>query len=627
LSKTAKFHKKHLLTFRKFLVTHGAVETDGDIPVFITFLGTLVVYIIATILNAAKSAVFGVYKAICRLSKVNTGGLRTAIVNAFKQTVTNIYFRLFVFFDNRKNTRKLFKKRRRQYGLGKAMRLYMSDLHHSMKKNSHNFVTFANILAPVAAVVVFAVAVNTVSSSSFGVSVISGGETLGVVSAEDVYMSAARSFSEQTAYKDVENSTGEAFVTARLEITPAAEVMDANSLAAVMMSNATVIMPETRELVFDTPEPLTAPAPTETNPIETNPDIAGKIKAYGVTIDGEFIGAIDDPKVITTYLNGIKDAGFDPEAIDITFDREIEYSYEQFYYPEEVIDESNIINTLSGTREAAVFVTVESGDNPWDIAMANNLTLSELLECPAEYNGEVIDDLSKYCPVGATIQLSAEVPFLSLLVTKPRTYEVAIDYEIMRSYDDSMYQGETKVTTKGKEGTELVEANVTYRDGKAVSRQILSRTVVTEPVTQVEVIGTKEPKTMVATGGGSGSYFWPVAGGYISAYMGDGRGHKGLDIAAPYGTNIYAAAQGKVTRVGNKGDGYGIAIFITNSDGNVTVYAHMSSTAGMVVGDTVVAGQLIGYVGSTGNSTGNHLHFEVRQNGSYLNPTKYVSQY
>jgi murein DD-endopeptidase MepM/ murein hydrolase activator NlpD len=190
-----------------------------------------------------------------------------------------------------------------------------------------------------------------------------------------------------------------------------------------------------------------------------------------------------------------------------------------------------------------------------------------------------------------------------------------------------MYQGETKVTTKGKEGVELVEANVTYRDGKAVSRQILSRTVVTEPVTRVEVVGTKEPKTMVATGGGSGTYFWPVAGGYISAYMGDGRGHKGLDIAAPYGTNIYAAAQGKVTRVGNKSDGYGIAIFITNSDGNVTVYAHMSSTANIVVGDTVVAGQLIGYVGSTGNSTGNHLHFEVRQNGSYLNPTKYVSQY
>ncbi|MDR0943143.1 MAG: peptidoglycan DD-metalloendopeptidase family protein [Ruminococcus sp.] len=627
MSKTAKFHKKHLLTFRKFLVTHGAVESDGDIPVFITFLGTLVVYIIASMLHAAKTAAIGVYKAICKVSKVDTGGLRQAFINAFKQTVTNVYFRLFVFFDNRKSTRKLFKKRRRQYGLTKAIRLYMSDLHYYMKKNSHSFVTFANVLAPAAAVIVFAVAVNTVSASSFGVSVISGGETLGVVSAEDVYMSAARAFSEQTAYKDVENSTGEAFVTARLEITPTAEVMDANSLAAVMMSNASVIMPDTRSAAIAVPEPLTAPAPVSETSVDIIPDIAGKVKAYGVTVDGEFLGAIDDTKVLSIYLNGVKESGFDPEAIDITFDREIEYSYEQFYYPEEIVDESDIIKKLSGTREAAVFVTVESGDNPWDIAMANNLTLSELLECPAEYEGEVIEDLSKFCPVGATIQLSEEVPYLSLLVTKPRTYEVAIDYEIMRSYDDSMYQGETKVTTKGEEGVELVEANVTYRDGKAVSRQILSRTVVTEPVTQVEIIGTKEPKTMVATGGGSGTYFWPVAGGYISAYMGDGRGHKGLDIAAPYGTHIYAAAQGKVTRVGSKGDGYGIAIFITNSDGNVTVYAHMSSTADIVVGDTVVAGQLIGYVGSTGNSTGNHLHFEVRQNGTYLNPTKYVSQY
>jgi murein DD-endopeptidase MepM/ murein hydrolase activator NlpD len=626
VSKAAKFHKKHLLTFRKFLVTHGAVETDGDIPVFITFLGTLVVYIIGTMLQAVRSGAVCVYKLICKVSKVDAGGLKTAFVNALKQAVLNVYFRVFVFFDNRKTTRKLFAKRRRQYGFGKALRLYMSDLHYYMKKNSHAFVTFGNILAPVAAVVVFVVAVNTISASSFGVSVISGGETIGVVSAEDVYMSAARAFSEQKSYYDVENSTGEAFVTARLEITAANDIMDADSLAAAMRSSASVILPDAAPAFVEAPAPVQQFSET---PIQTaaNSDIAGKVKAYGVTIDGEFIGAIDEPKVIDTHLNGIREAGFDPEAIDIQFDREIEYSYEQFYYPEEIVDESEILDILTGTREAAVYVTVKSGDNPWDIAMANNLTLAELLDCPAEYDGEVIEDLSKFCPVGATIQLSEEVPYLSLLVTKPRTYEVAIDFEVMKSYDDSMYQGETKVTTRGEEGVELVEANVTYRDGKAVSRQILSRTVVTEPVTQVEVIGTKEPKTMVATGGGSGTYFWPVAGGRISAYMGDGRGHKGLDIAAPYGTNIYAAAQGKVTRVGNKGDGYGIAIFITNSDGNVTVYAHMSSTANIVVGDTVVAGQLIGYVGSTGNSTGNHLHFEVRQNGSYLNPTKFVSQY
>jgi hypothetical protein len=623
---TAKFNKKHLLTFRKFLVTHGVANVDGDIPVFITFLGSLVIYMISVILHACKTAFVNIYKFFRKLSHIRFGkaGIKTAVVNKLKSVITNLYFRIFVFFDNRKSSRKIFRKRVKDFGLLKALAFAVSDGFALIKANTNTVKTVFNILAPALAITVFMFAVNIVGDSTFGVSVISGGETIGVVSAEDVYMSAAKTFSEQKNYYDVENSTGEVFVTARLEITPAADVMDADSLAAAMKQTASVIMPEAT--MSRAPALRTAPG-SETAKIAEEIDTAGKVKAFGVMVDGELIGAIDEPDKITSFLDRIKAAGNDPEAIEITFDRNIEYSYEQFYNPQDVIDESKVINTLSGTREAARYVIVELGDNPWDLAMANDLTLEELLACPAEFDGEPIEDLSKYCPVGAKITLSEEVPYLNLLVTKPRTYEVPIDYDIKQSYDDSMYQGETKVIIKGAEGLEQVEANVTYDDGRIVSRQILSRKVITEPVTQVEIVGTKEPKTMVATGGGSGTYFWPVAGGYISAYRGDGRGHKGIDIAAPYGTNVYAASQGKVTRAGNKGDGYGISVFVTNSDGNVTVYGHMSSLADISVGDTVVAGQLIGYVGSTGDSTGNHLHFEVRNSGTYKDPLDYVSQY
>jgi hypothetical protein len=624
LKKSAKLHKKHLFTFRKFLVTHGIVDVEGDVPVFITFLGSLVIYMISVFISAFTSAYVAFRKFLRKLSHIRFGkaGIKAAFITKCKLLITNIYFRIFVFFDNRKTARKTFRKYVKKYGLIKAIAFGISNGGSFIKQNAAKFKTFGNILAPALSVAVLVFAVNVVKDSAYGVSVISGGETLGVVSAEDVYMTAAKNFAQKNYY-DVENSTGEVFVTARLEITPAAELVDADTLAAVMMTNASVIMPEE--------EPVSV-VPFDSTPITPATfaeavDTAGKVKAYGVIVDGEIIGAIDEPEKLTAFLDEIKAAEFDPEAIDITFDREIEYSYEQFYYPSEIIDESSIIETFSGTREAARFVTVELGDNPWDLAMANNMTLAEFLACPAEFDGEKIDDLSEYCPVGATVQLSEEVPYLNLLVTKPRTYEVAIDYDVTQSYDDSMYRGETEVVTKGKEGVELVEANITYDGDRIVSRQILSRTVLEEPVTQVEIIGTKEPKTMVATGGGSGSYFWPVAGGYISAYMGDGRGHKGLDIAAPYGTNIYAAAQGTVTRIGNKGDGYGNSVFITNSDGNVTVYAHMSSIADISYGDTIVAGQLIGYVGSTGDSTGNHLHFEVRTDGVYKNPLDYVSQY
>jgi hypothetical protein len=623
LKNPTKQNKKHLFAFRKFLVTHGIVDVEGDIPVFITFLGSLVIYMISVFISAFTSAYVAFRKFLRKLSHIRFGkaGIKAAIITKYKLIVTNIYFRIFVFLDNRKSAKRLFRKRARDYGLFRAMSFALSDNITFIKCNAAKFKTLGNILAPALSVAVLVFAVNVVKDSAYGVSVISGGETLGVVSAEEVYMTAAKNFAQKD-YFDVENSTGEVFVTARLEITPAAELLDADSLAAVMMTNASVIMPE------EEPAPATfGTTPVTPASLAEAVDTAGKVKAFSVTVDGEIIGAIDEPEKLTSFLDEIKAAEFDPEAIDITFDREIEYSYEQFYYPSEIVDESDIINTFSGTREAARFVTVELGDNPWDLAMANNMTLEEFLACPAEFDGEKIDDLSKYCPVGATVQLSEEVPYLNLLITKPRTYEVPIDYEVSQSYDDSMYRGETEVVIPGAEGVELVEANVTYDDGRIVSRQILSRTVLTDPVTQVEIVGTKEPKTMVATGGGSGWYFWPVAGGRISAYMGDGRGHKGLDIAAPYGTNIYAAAQGTVTRIGNKSDGYGISIFITNSDGNVTVYGHMSSTADIAYGDTVVAGQLIGYVGSTGDSSGNHLHFEVRSDGVYKNPLDYVSQY
>jgi hypothetical protein len=624
LKKSAKLHKKHLFTFRKFLVTHGIVDVEGDIPVFITFLGSLVIYMFSVFIGAFTSAYVTFRKFFRKLSHIRFGkaGIKAAVIAKIKHIITNIYFRIFVFLDNRKTARRVFRKRVRDFGILKALAFGVSDGAGLLKQNAAALKTLGNILAPALSVAVLLFAVNVVRDSAYGVSVISGGETLGVVSAEEVYMTAAKNFAQKNYY-DVENSTGEVFVTARLEITPAAELLDAETLAAVMMTNASVIMPEA-EPAEAAPLSETAVSPAV---LAEAIDTAGKIKAFSVTVDGEIIGAIDEPEKLTAFLDEIKAAGADPEAIEITFDREIEFSYEQFFYPSEIVDESAIIETFSGTREAARFVTVELGDNPWDLAMANNMTLEEFLACPAEFDGEKIDDLSKYCPVGAVVQLSEEVPFLNLLVIKPRTYEVPIDYDVSQSYDDSMYRGETQVVIPGKEGIELVEANITYDGDRIVSRQILSRTVIQEPVTQVEIVGTKDPKTMVATGGGSGKYFWPVAGGYISAYMGDGRGHKGLDIAAPYGTNIYAAAQGTITRIGSKGDGYGISIFITNSDGNVTVYGHMSSTADLSYGDTVVAGQLIGYVGSTGDSSGNHLHVEVRSDGVDTNPLDYVSQY
>ena len=115
---------------------------------------------------------------------------------------------------------------------------------------------------------------------------------------------------------------------------------------------------------------------------------------------------------------------------------------------------------------------------------------------------------------------------------------------------------------------------------------------------------------------------------YISCYFGDG-GHGGTDFAAPGGTEIHAMADGVVTNA-TYHYSYGYYVMITHGradDGNTyaTLYAHMNSAPVVSVGQTVTQGQLLGYVGTTGNSTGNHLHLELRINGVRSNVLPYIS--
>ena len=128
-------------------------------------------------------------------------------------------------------------------------------------------------------------------------------------------------------------------------------------------------------------------------------------------------------------------------------------------------------------------------------------------------------------------------------------------------------------------------------------------------------------------------FIWPLPGaGRVTTEFGADQwvngvfssGHKGIDIAIAGGTPIYAAHNGTVAATTGHWS-YGNVVLIDNGDGISTLYAHMQSAAIVSVGQTVTQGQVIGYVGSTGNSSGNHLHFEVRVNGVRQNPRNYIS--
>ncbi len=126
--------------------------------------------------------------------------------------------------------------------------------------------------------------------------------------------------------------------------------------------------------------------------------------------------------------------------------------------------------------------------------------------------------------------------------------------------------------------------------------------------------------------GGAGQLLWPVPGGKLHSRFGmrGKRPHEGIDISAPRGTAVVAAADGVVMYAGDGVRGYGNMIIIRHQGGQVTVYAHNHRNH-VSEGVEVKAGQVIGEVGATGRASGNHLHFEVRRGETPLDPMKYVS--
>ncbi len=131
---------------------------------------------------------------------------------------------------------------------------------------------------------------------------------------------------------------------------------------------------------------------------------------------------------------------------------------------------------------------------------------------------------------------------------------------------------------------------------------------------------------------GTGSLIWPSTSTYITSVQGPRthpvtgqyKNHGGTDIGASYGSPIYAADSGTIATVGYDANGYGNYVMINHGNGMQTLYAHMSSVA-VSQGQSVSKGQTIGYVGSTGLSTGAHLHYELYVNGARVNPQNYYS--
>ena len=515
-----------------------------------------------------------------------------------------------------------FLKRRKEVGTRQAAAMIADEIRESKETKRKLAVTAVNYGLPIASVCALAAVISAETSVDYAVAVEYKGTELGLVAEDSVMEEAKQDVQSKITYYDVDENVYQSASIAVKAVSAQDEVISKEQLAQKLEEQ----LPELTSAV------TTAELETEEVPVvpeKTSEDVSGKVRAYAVTVDGEFIGAVDDYSRLESYFENIKSEYAGEDVVDVEFSKDIEYDTENFVKPEEVRSSDYYINIFDSIVSEPVYYEVQLGDNPWNIARDNGITLDELKECTATCDGEIVPDITKKCNVGTVIQLSQEVRYLQPEVVKEETYQVNYSLPVIEIEDDSMFVGMERVDTEGVSGVMEYHVYATYSDDVRVSEENVEEPkVIEEAVAKVVRVGTIEPSTYVSKGaGGSGDYYWPVSGGKITSYMGDGRGHKGIDIGAPYGTPIYAAEEGKIIETGSGWNGgYGNCIRIQHPDGNITVYAHQSSLA-VSYGEYVVKGQLIGYVGSTGDSSGNHLHFEVRSNGRYLDPLNFVSQY
>lgn len=339
--------------------------------------------------------------------------------------------------------------------------------------------------------------------------------------------------------------------------------------------------------------------------------------AYCLYVDGELIGATPYEGALEELLSQLQGAATNENTISCTFAEDVEIKQE-LVPSERIVNLGYLAETLYSTKEEEVTYTVVKGDTWSEIAEEHGMTSKELLAMNPGYD---IDKIQ----IGEVLTLSAAVPYLTMTVVQREHYVEDVMYDIEYTDTADLYQGDYEVISEGQYGAADVVANVTYVNGEETARTVLSSVTLKEPVTEQQLRGTKERPTWLPTG----TFRWPTSGRITSTFGGraspggiGSTNHKGIDIANSYGTAIYAADGGTVVYAGWM-SGYGYLVQINHGNGYVTYYGHNSSLL-VSVGQKVYKGQQIARMGSTGNSTGNHCHFEIRYNGVAKNPLNYL---
>ena len=468
----------------------------------------------------------------------------------------------------------------------------------AFKRYKKAFVYALNIALPVISLVIMLNVISVWADTTFALEVNYNGEVIGYVSSEDVYKQA-----REQALDRLDISVATATDTTGDEVIGEAEYK-IKPVKLSQINDASVICDKLIE--------------------KSDSNITN---ACGIYIDNAFVCAVKNETDALSVFDSILAEHETGEAnAVVSFVENIEYV--QGLYPDEeniVRDAAYLNEKLRSKKSEARYYTVQSGDTVSQIAERFDMKTSELFNLNPELRERIY--------VGQPILLSQEVGFVQVQTTKTEVRTVEVPYETIKVNTDKLYIGDKKVVTKGVNGLQEVTELVTYIDGVKVSTKEVSRTTIREAVDEKVQVGTKKNTGSSSSISYGGRFVWPAGGGatHVSSYYGRrslNGWHGGIDIVKPGGHStgcpVYAADSGTV-KLARVYSSYGYCVIIDHGGGLQTLYAHMKPGSLRVsAGQHVSRGQQIGQIGSSGFVTGPHLHFEVRVNGSKVNPAPYL---
>lgn len=571
------------------------ITDTGDVYFFIYTFGDIIYRFLARIFEIIFGIIRFPFVKLFSLLGSATAGTKLRFRRYLKATVDEAAFFRKEIRSARKTIRTALKK----------PKILPSVLAHYIRKawarHRNLLKTAFNVAMPVAALVVLVFTINYWNSVTFALEVIYNEKSIGYISDESVYIEAKKLVKDRlsnTSTAEI-NYSGTANLNARyaLSLVSIQDLNDARTISDKIVENS----------------------------------VDNLTHACGVYIDDEFVCAVkNEADAKTAFYNILEPYEKDAKEgnYTISFAENIDYVQGLYSDDESIIwDASRLEAALRGEAEKQYLYTVQGEENIDDICDKYGVSYEKVVQDNPNVN---LGNLQK----GDIVIVRIATKYISFKKTVTTSSVREVEFDTVQRRDATKFSGYRVVHQEGVNGSERVIKTVTYIDGELEDTQYSYETI-KEPVDEIVTVGTKTTVNGVYVGYATKmGFLWPAPScHYVSSPYGwrSSGWHNGIDLCraggGAYGTPVIASKGGIVERVQRSNSSYGHMILIDHGDGYKTRYAHLVAGSILVsVGQRVEAGQTIGKVGSTGNSTGPHLHFEVIWQGETQNPARYISQ-